>query len=96
MVTKMLLVDGANYVLMLRGSKYTGISTKSVATRDQISASQKSSCRVLSRATLPFSRAFSTLVIMVIYLRYFMIPYWVIWHIYLGAVILPQFCYNST
>ena len=46
MVTKMLLVDGANYVLMLRGSKYTGISTNSVATRDQISARRKSSCPV--------------------------------------------------
>ncbi len=41
MVTKMLLVNGANYVLMLRGSKYTGISTNTVATRDR-----KSSCQV--------------------------------------------------
>lgn len=45
MVTKMLLVDSANYV-MLRGSKYIGISTNSVATCDQISARGKSSCRV--------------------------------------------------
>lgn len=43
MVTKMLSVDGANYVMMLRGTKYIGISTNSVATRDQISARRKSS-----------------------------------------------------
>jgi hypothetical protein len=46
MVTKMLLVNGANYVLMLRDSKYTGISTNTVATHDQISVRQKSSCQV--------------------------------------------------
>ena len=46
MVTKMMLVNGANYALMLRGSKYTGISANTVATHDQISARRKSSCRV--------------------------------------------------
>ncbi len=50
MVTKMLLVNGANYVLMLRGSKYTGISTNTVATHDQISAHQKSSCPIVEPA----------------------------------------------
>ena len=46
MVTKMLLVDSANYVFMLRGSKYIGISTNSVATRDQISAQVAEPVRV--------------------------------------------------
>ena len=45
---------------------------------------------------IAISHAFRTSVIMVIYLLYSMISYWVLWHIYLGAVILPQFFYNST